>query len=139
MIRKSVLTIYRYIQKALTCLVCLSGFKCFILVFLTLYLLVLSADLANSLDPDQAPENFWPFLGLNCLRLMVVLKECFLNANFEKRNQQAKIIIVMQICPASKEFNCSTLANHMEDQMRIGHLIWVCKITKLAKRKEKPL
>ena len=103
------------------------------LTLLTLYLLVLSADLANSLDPDQAPENFWPFLGLNCLRLMVVLKECFLNANFEK------IIIVMQICPASKEFNCSTLANHMEDQMKIGHLIWVCKITKLAKRKEKPL
>ena len=41
---------------------------------------------ANSLDPDQARQNIGPDLDLNCLTLMVFLKEFF--EKFTLKNQQ---------------------------------------------------
>ena len=39
---------------------------------------------ANSLDPDQARQNIGPDLDLNCLTMMVFLKEFFEKVYFEK-------------------------------------------------------
>ena len=61
------------------CLICEKVFM------FTLSLLVVT--FSNSLEPDQVRQNVGPDLDLNYLSLIVLLKEFFEKANFEKRQQ----------------------------------------------------